>query len=390
MITRIRIRNFKSFRELDLPLTDLNVLVGPNMSGKSNLLDAIRFLVQLLVPGSDPPLQKALNDRNGFSEVVWKGASDSIIGFEIEGNTKFGAEPLVFSYLIELTGNQYGYGSIRQERLHVDGPSGAGELISTSNNTRKMRKFNGTVISELQDPNSIGLQYPLPDWEASAVRNAISAVRFYNLVPPLMRRLNPSTAAQFLTEYGDNLSSWLMTLQTRHQAVFSRFRSVSCDVLPNLQDVFTFPTQQSTVFVSSQEKHLLRPIPLSQMSDGELVFLAWISLILSPPELGAGLYCIEEPENHLHPRLVDALFELLRQVRAELAQTPTDRAQLIVTTHSPYVIDKCDIAEIVVVQKQHGQSRCTRPSDRGELKELLKDKSISLGELYFSGALASA
>jgi len=47
------------------------------------------------------------------------------------------------------------------------------------------------------------------------------------------------------------------------------------------------------------------------MSDGELAFLAWTSLILAPKELGAELYLIEEPENHLHPRLIEVMFELL-------------------------------------------------------------------------------
>ncbi len=336
-------------------------------------------------------MQKALNDRNGFGEVVWKGANDSVVSFELEGSTKFNGQPLSFNYLLEITGTQYGYGNIQREQLLVDGPAGPHELISTSaNNVRTMKKTGGPVISELRDPNNIGLQYPLPDWEASAVRTVISTARFYNLLPPLMRRVNPSTAAQFLTEYGDNLSAWLMTLQTRYQETFSQIRTVAKDVFPNLEDVFTFPTQQSTVYLSSQEKHLARPTPLAQMSDGELVFLAWISLILSPQEFGTSLYCIEEPENHLHPRLIEVLFELLRQVRSGLPTSSADRAQVIITTHSPYVIDNCGIDELILVQKEEGQSKCLRPSDRSELRELLKDKSVTLGDLYFSGALASA
>jgi len=126
-----------------------------------------------------------------------------------------------------------------------------------------------------------------------------------------MKDSNPSTAAEFLIEHGENLSAWLLTLQTRHQEAFSRIRSVVRDVFPSVQDLFSWPTQQSTVYVSSQEKHLFRPTPLSAMSDGELAFLAWTSLILAPKELGAELYLIEEPENHLHPRLIEVMFELL-------------------------------------------------------------------------------
>lgn len=391
MINRLRIRNFKSFRDLDLRLTDVNVLVGPNMSGKSNLLDAFRFLIQLLNPGPGAALQNAINERNGFGEIVWKGANEPTMSFELEGNATFAGKSFPFTYEIEITGNQLGFGSAQREQLHIVGSNGPCDLIFTDqNNVRILKRANGQEISRLQDPNYIGLQWALPDWEASAVRAVIATARFYNLVPPLMRKPNPSTAAEFLTDYGDNLSSWLMTLQTRHQEAFHRIRSVAQDVLPNLLDIFTFPTQQSTVYLASREKHLLRATPLAQMSDGELTFLAWVSLILSPPELGAGLYCIEEPENHLHPRLIDVIFELLRQVRSELATASMDRAQLIITTHSPYVIDKCGMDELVVVHKKDGESKCIRPSDQSELRELLKDKSITLGDLYFSGALAGA
>jgi predicted ATPase len=391
MINRLRIRNFKSFRDLDLRLTDVSVLVGPNMSGKSNLLDAFRFLVQLLNPAPGTTLQNAINERSGFGEIVWKGGNETVVAFAVEGTAAFRGEVLTFNYELEITGNQYGYGGIQGEHLHIVGRHGESDLITTGQNgVRVMKRADGREISQLQDPNNVALQYALPDWEGSAVRGAMASAKFYNLLPPAMRKPNPSTGADFLTEYGDNLSSWLMTLQTRHQEAFQRIRSVAQDVLPNLLDIFTFPTQQSTVYLSSREKHLLRPTPLAQMSDGELTFLAWVSLVLAPAKLGTSLYCIEEPENHLHPRLIDVIFELLRQVRSELEDGAIDRVQLIITTHSPYVIDKCAIDELVLVQKEGGESKCTRPRDQSELCELLKDKSVTLGELYFSGALRGA
>jgi len=391
MITRLRIQNYKSFRDLDLRLTELNVLVGPNMSGKSNLIDVLRFLGQLLNPSPGATLQNPLNERNGLGEIVWKGADNNVIGFAVEGTAVFSGETITFDYEFEIAGNPYGFGSIRRESLQIDGIQGARVLIATDQNAaRILTRGNGQEISRLQDPNYLGLQYALPDWEAAAVRATIASARFYNLVPPMMKQLNPSTAADFLTEGGENLSSWLMTLQTRHQDAFQRIRSAAQDALPSLLDLFTFPTQQSTVYLTSREKHLLRPTRLPEMSDGELVFLALVSLILCPPELSTSLYCIEEPENHLHPRLIDLLLELLRQVRSGLEVRAADRPQIIVTTHSPYVIDKCQIDELILFQKEGGESKCIRPSDRSELKELLKDKSITLGDLYFSGALASA
>jgi len=77
MITRLRVKNYLSLRDVDLELNQRNILVGPNMSGKSNLIDCFRFSTQMVSAG----LNKALIDRGGFPEVVWKGGDDSWISF---------------------------------------------------------------------------------------------------------------------------------------------------------------------------------------------------------------------------------------------------------------------------------------------------------------------
>lgn len=74
MITRLQVRNFKSLRGIDLPLGPLNVLVGPNMAGKSNILDVFRFLHQTFFPEAGTEgVWFALAQRGGVNEVLWKG-----------------------------------------------------------------------------------------------------------------------------------------------------------------------------------------------------------------------------------------------------------------------------------------------------------------------------
>ena len=84
-------------------------------------------------------------------------------------------------------------------------------------------------------------------------------------------------------------------------------QQAAIDVLPGLDAILAPPTQFGTTYITTREKHLQRPITLWRMSNGELSFLALLSLIFAPPELGAPLYCVEEPENHLHPRLLETL-----------------------------------------------------------------------------------
>ena len=77
MIKRLRVRNFLSLKDVDLELGAKNLLVGPNMSGKSNLIDCFRFLTTMVISG----LNKAFLDRGGFQEVLWKGGDESRISF---------------------------------------------------------------------------------------------------------------------------------------------------------------------------------------------------------------------------------------------------------------------------------------------------------------------
>src|SRR5207248_8414650 len=116
------------------------------------------------------------------------------------------------------------------------------------------------------------------NWLGNLVRFQILSWKFYNLLPPLMKEANPTAAPPMLHPFGANLSAWLMLLQTRYPETFLRMNATVRDVFPQLSGIFTTPTEQSKVFLSSNEKGLSKSIAISQMSDGEVVFLALLSL----------------------------------------------------------------------------------------------------------------
>ena len=344
MISRIRIRNFKSLEDLDVKLGLTNVLVGPNMSGKSNFIDAFRFLVDLLVPSPNVQgLSNAMMKRNGFREVVWKGGSSGLISFNLEGTWADTTKaPVKWIYNLEILGEmRYGNANVQREELTLETSAGSLPLISTKDGRRILHSTKSPGMTEIHDSGRLALEYEIPDWEGNFIRTSIASWRFYRLIPSLMRQANPTAAAPFLTEYGDNLASWLLLLQTRYNDQFKRMVTACRDVFPDLQDVLSWPTLQSTVYLASREKYLSSPTTVWQMSDGELSFIALLSLVFAPTDLGAPLFCIEEPENYLHPRLLTVLTELLQQVQGELGAEGS--AQLLISTHSPLLIDRCSI-----------------------------------------------
>jgi predicted ATPase len=225
------------------------------------------------------------------------------------------------------------------------------------------------------------------NWEGYPLKWFAKNWRYYNLVPSLMKQLNPVGAGGVLEPQGQNLSAWLMWLQTRAPENFNRIAEIARDVFPDIRRLLTWPTQQGTVYLASEEQTLARPTPLVQMSDGELAFIAFLSLVCAPDDPGGTLFLVEEPENHLHPRLLETIVALLRQVQEEVSDRNVPPSQIMLTTHSPYMVDQMNLDEILWIEKRRGETVVVRPSDKTHLRKLVEDKALGLGDLMLTGAL---
>lgn len=383
MITSVRIQNFKSFRDVEVSLGPFNVLVGPNMSGKSNFFEAFKLLRRICFP-SHPGVAGVQNGfPGGFHEHTWKGGQSNVMAIGLRGDnpdpaTGVGAP---WDYQLELIADARGAIRILRENVSLEDK----QLIVAEGGYRSLVNKDGREVISHLDPARAAIEYDVPNWDGSFLRRMLASTYFYRLVPHLMRNINPTAAPPYLSEHGENLSAWLMHLQTRYPEAFASIRQVCQDVLPDLTDLFTWPTPQATVSLASKEKSLKRPVTVPDMSDGELVFIALLSVLLSPPDLRPAVCFVEELENHLHPRLIEVLVEILRQLQGESA--PANGTQVIVTTHSPHLVDRLRLEEVIVFQKRQGETIISYPRDKAHLRELLDNKELGLGDLFYSGAL---
>jgi predicted ATPase len=383
MITSVRIQNFKSFRDVEVSLGPFNVLVGPNMSGKSNFFEAFKLLRRICFP-SHPGVAGVQNAfPGGFHEHTWKGGQSNVMAIALRGDnpdpaTGVGAR---WDYHLELIADERGAIRILRENLSLEDK----QLIVPEAGYRSLVNKDGREVISHLDPARAAIEYDVPNWDGSFLRRMLASTYFYRLVPHLMRNINPTAAPPYLSEHGENLSAWLMHLQTRYPEAFASIRQVCQDVLPDLTDLFTWPTPQATVSLASKEKSLKRPVTVPDMSDGELVFIALLSVLLSPPDLRPAVCFVEELENHLHPRLIEVLVEILRQLQGESA--PANGTQVIATTHSPHLVDRLRLEEVIVFQKRQGETIISYPRDKAHLRELLDNKDLGLGDLFYSGAL---
>jgi predicted ATPase len=385
VLTRLTACNFKSLREIDVRLGSLNVMVGPNMGGKSNVIDALRFLYEAWSPqGGASGLVTALVRRGGIDEVLWKGGGARFLSLGVEF-TEPAAPHRRYRYRIDLVGGAGGYFVIQAEHLVLLEGEQELQLIAQEGQDRWLVNADGGKLITVGAQSSAMEQAP-PNWDGRPLKWFAQNWRYYQLIPGLMRQLNSVGEGAVLNPHGQNLSAWLMWLQTRAPERFSRIGEVVHDVFPDVRRLLTWPTQQGMVNLVSEEQALAKPVPLLQMSDGELALIALLSLICAPDELGGTLFFVEEPENHLHPRLLETLVALLRQVQAEVSDHSIP-SQVLLTTHSPYLADQMNLDEILWVERRNGETTVVRPSDSAHLRRLVEDKALGLGDLMLTGTL---
>lgn len=114
-INSITIRNYKSLEDFNLPLQQFMVFVGPNNSGKTNILDCFQFLSEFVCSDLRTPTIR----RGGFDQIVFNGDISRIISFELQGYVILKDKKHSLRYLLELSGDEYGNSLNNKECLYL-------------------------------------------------------------------------------------------------------------------------------------------------------------------------------------------------------------------------------------------------------------------------------
>ena len=369
LFKRIAMRNLLSFRDAELELGPLNVLIGPNGCGKSNLLECIGLLQAL-----PTDLNRAL--ALGGGAPVWINSSQRAgevaeLGCEVEVS-----EGRVFKY-------DLGFRAVGQY-LQIDfetGSVGSTHSLNRHGNTTEItfplppHHEKASWRFEVQANESALSAYKDPRQLISEVGKRLDEIKIYQYfdlqASSAMRSGVSSSANQdFLEQDGSNLATFLHRLDFTQQiaSIESYLHQLSDDfeaIKPRLGGSF----MQTYV----RERGLKLATPGMRLSDGTLRFLCLISLLMSSPR--PALICIDEPELGLHP---DALSIIARALKEA-----SEHVQIIVTTHSQELVTAMsDQPESVVVCEK-------RDNDTGTKFERLSGAKLeswleeyTLGELW--------
>lgn len=399
LIKSIRIANLLSFGKSGesetLRLRPLNVLIGPNASGKSNLIEIIGIL-----QSAPSDLKNAFH--GGVYEWMWKGSRvretaviDVVIDEEsghpfafdpIKYHLSFRADPS-FQFSVNAETIQgidiidpkskkpflfYEYSWLRPtstilrwDNLNDDMDRNAVNL------SRSDIDFTQSILSQKKDSQT----YP----ELTFIANQFSKIRLYREWTfgrdTLARRPQPTDLpSDYLYEDASNLALVVNRLLNDPDAKETLLKYLKL-LYDGVSDIQT-KVEGGTVQIFFHEKSFKHPIPATRLSDGTLRYLCLLSVLChpSPPPL----VCIEEPELGLHPDVIPAIARLLVEA--------SQRMQIIVTTHSETLVSALsDTPEAIVTCEKTSKGTVFKRLEKEQLREWLE--KYKLGELWRMGEI---
>jgi predicted ATPase len=346
-LTKITLEGYKSFRKLELELRTLNVLVGANGVGKSNLISFFRFAAQL-TNGRYPKTVVEAGGADSFLRYGKKITKKIFMSLEFEDSV----------YEIELRPDSTDSLYNEKENIFefVETPSGLRERVlfdmtKYADDTQGRVNFVKKLLTSM---NGIHV-YHLADTSKTAAIKGWGA-------------LNDNIE---LRSDGENLAAILFKIHTQNPKAYQTIRDVICSVAPYFDDFILRPNplNMDTIRLEWREHGSDYPFIARDLSDGTLRFMALTTLLLQPEP--PAIIVIDEPELGLHPFAIEKL--------AGLLQTASSRAQLIVATQSPQLIAALEPEDIIVADRKDGETTMQRLNAEN-LKDWLEE--YTLGELW--------
>lgn len=375
-LTRVILKNYKSIAGCSVNLGPLNFLVGPNGAGKSNFLDALRFVSESL----NSSLDHALRERGGIAEVRRRTSGRSGHPTRFTISLKFCLpDDTKGLYVFRVGSKKKGGFEVQEEECHVYKQALKESFFKVESGRVVDSKTSETSVMPPTSDDRLYLVAAagLPDFRP--IYDALFHMGFYNLNPDKIRELQPSDAGELLRRDGGNLASVLDLMKKENKISRQRVVEFLSKVVPGVQDVTVKHVgKKETLEFHQMVKPSETPwrFTAENMSDGTLRALAVLTALFQSVNGGAKrvpLVGIEEPEMAVHPGAAGVLWDAL--------STAAERTQVVVTSHSPDLLDNKSINgdSILAVLNVNGETRI------GPLKEedrsMIRERLCTAGEL---------
>lgn len=366
-IERVVLTNYKSIATCDARLAPFTLLVGPNGSGKSNFLDALRLVTDSL----QTTIDHALRERGSIRAVRRQSHGHP---------THFGIAlwlrlpdlgPAHYAFRVGATAN--GGFSVQRERAQIPRTGSHFEVADG----RVSRSSLSPAPAVIQDSLYLTSVSGTPEFRP--LFRALATMGFYNINPSAVRDLQAPDEGRLLRRDGSNLASVLRRLETDDRELFLRIQEYLSAIVPAITEIEPRDLgPKQTLEFRQRVAGAERPWRFfaASMSDGTLRALGVLTALFQGGAAGdarAPLVGIEEPEATIHPGAAAVIMDALLEA--------SGRSQVVVTTHSPDLLDHPRVAPetILSVDMAEGVSRIA-PANPAAISAI-REKLFTAGDL---------
>lgn len=378
-IESLRVENYRALRQVEFDkLTPMTVLLGPNGSGKSTVFDVFNFLSECFQFG----LRHAWDRRGRGKELKTRGSSGPIV-FDLKYR-EHRDMPVITYHLAIDEGNkgpevveewlQWRRGTRGRPFRFLEFARGEGSAVSgempdedDKRIPQKLRSPDLIAVSTLgqfsDHPRVAALREFITDWYVSYL--SIDQTRSQPEAGPQER----------LSKGGENLPNVIQYLKEQHPDRLEKIFEVLRQRIPRLERVEAEPMPDGRLLLQIKDAPFEQPVLSRFASDGTMKLLAYLTVLYDPePPRFIG---IEEPENFLHPKLLPEL--------AEECRAAAERSQLLITSHSPFLLNAMRPEEVrILYRDEQGYTQAVRAIDIQGISEFMRE-GASLGYLWMEG-----
>ncbi len=385
MLTRFEVRDYKCIEHIDIPLTPIHVIVGQNDSGKTSLLEAI-FALHRSVSRS---LADSLVGAWDGEELVRAGANSHSV--ELGGTfvNSANAEALAYAYRLGIGFPRSGRNCVRRYESYRRSDDWDLEI--------QVPVVSPEMVSALSAVANTPIDLGELEWLRS-IADLIGSAHLYRLDPKAMATpTSVDTGRVFrLDEDGFGLPTLLDDILGSDPLLFIKLSEHFCTYFPQFTRVKVQTEKavernyQSTGFFTANHVNGRAiyldmpegPIRAQQASDGAVLFLGLLALMYSPR--APKVLLIEEPEKGVYPKRLGEIIDLLRRLSSESSRGPVP--QIIMTTHSPYLLSAFSPDEVTLLRRKDGTGpvEAFPLRDAPHIHERLGDNEFYLGELWYN------
>jgi predicted ATPase len=383
----ITIRNFKALQNIHLTeVPNFIVLVGANGSGKSTLFDVFGFLRDALTGN----VRQALDARGRFAEVVTRGHENESILVELQVGLPIAGRSRLVTYHLEVGLDQgrpvilheflrYKRGRYGAPFYFLDFHKGSGFAIRNEEDFDKPDEELQREEQQLESPDILAIK-GLGQFQrfkaASALRQLLENWHVSDFHISAARGRKEATGiAEHLSETGENLPRVAQYLYENHRPIFRTILRRMQQRVPGISGVEPELTQDGYLILRFRDGTFKTPFLDRYVSDGTIKMFAYLVLLHDPKP--HPLLCIEEPENQLYPTLMGELAEEFRDYARR-------GGQVMVSTHSPDLLNAVHLEEVLWLVKENGLSQIRRAQDDPQVKRYM-EQGDKMGYLWKQG-----